>query len=131
MKRLMTRLSVVSVVILFGASLCRAAAGWPVFVENSDRTSRDIPLKFELQKVVWDNNHINVWGKVTNPSNRPYKYVEVSFTALDESGNFLGRNGWYCEPGNINPGEVGYIDDKFIASEGRLPAKIEYKVFGE
>jgi hypothetical protein len=103
-----------------------------IVVESKDVTSKDIPLKFELQKTTWDGGQgmIRIWGKVSNDSKTPYEFVQLSFTAYDKDGKFIGRKQWVCNPANVGTRQVGYIDDDFIETEGRKPFKIEFKVLG-
>ena len=107
--------------------------GSRVFREGScwgDVTSEDIGLTFQFEKTTFDGTNPNFWGKVTNTSKQKYEYVKVIFTAYDNNGEFLGRHTWFCEPSEIGPGQVGYIEDKFVRTEGRRPVRIVPKVIG-
>lgn len=110
-----------------------ANAGDVVVVESKDHTSKDIGLKFELEKTTWDTDikTLKLWGTVENTGEVKYRSVQVIFTARDKNKEFLGRNSWFVAPDNIGHEEVGYIDDKFIETEGRKPAIVEFKVVGE
>ena len=101
-----------------------------VVVSSSDKTSKDIPLKFELEKTVWDGEDLKVWGVVSNNSNGSYKFVKVIFTARDYEDRFIGRQSWHVDPSGIGQNEVGYIEGKHIGCEGRRPDRLEFSVVG-
>lgn len=123
-----------AVAVVLGASCCfpfGAVAAEVVVVESKDQTSKDLKLKFELEKTTWDDETLNIWGTVENTGKVKYKYVQVIFTCKDKNKKFLGRNTWFVEPEDIGKGEVGYIEEKFVETEGRKPAILEWKVIGE
>lgn len=123
-----------AVAVVIGASCCfsvGAVAAEVVVVESKDQTSKDLKLKFELEKTTWDDETLNIWGTVENTGKVKYKYVQVIFTCKDKNKKFLGRNTWFVEPEDIGKGEVSYIEEKFVETEGRKPAILEWKVIGE
>ena len=105
-----------------------AVAGEIIVTQSTDVTSKDVPLKFELEKTVWDGQMVHIWGKVSDAGSTKYETVRVVFTAKDASGKFLGRRTWFVDPSDIGPGQVGYIEDKFVDCDGQKPSKIEYSV---
>jgi len=106
-------------------------AGQLLVTKSKDVTSKDIPLKFTLEKTTWDGDDVKLWGTVKNTGNVKYTSVRVIFTARDAKGKFIGRNSWYIDPTDIGPGQVGYIEDKFVQCEGRRPTSVEFSVIGE
>ena len=117
---------------MIGLILCIAilSLGAVVSIKDKDKTSKDIPLKFELQKTTWDGDDINIWGKVKNTGSKPYKYVQVVLSAYKGS-KFIGRNIWCVTPRTLKKGNVGYLDKVHVYCEKRKPTRIEYKVLGE
>jgi len=97
-------------------------------LKNKLTTSNDVPLSFVLEKSTFDGSKTRVWGAVHNNTNETYNRLRVSFTVRDKSGKFLGRSSWSLEPDTVGPGQVGYINDKFIECEGRRPSTIETSV---
>jgi cell division protein FtsB len=96
-----------------------------------EKTSKDLPLTFLCEKTQWNNrNTTYVWGKVVNDSDIPFRYVKVFVTAVDNNGEFLGRNTHFCEPSEINTGEIGYIERGFVETD-KIPDKLIFKIIGE
>ena len=100
-----------------------------ISIKDKDTTSKDIPLKFKLQKTLWDGEDVYIWGKVKNKGTKTYKFITVTFTAYKGS-KFVGRDNWCINPGTLKKGNVGYINKKFVNCEKRKPTRIEYKVMG-
>jgi len=114
-----------------GLVLCIAflALGAVVSIKDKDKTSKDITLKFELQKTTWNGDDIYIWGKVKNKGSKTYDAVTVTFTAYKGS-KFIGRENWRIEPSTLKKSQIGYIDKKYVKCEKRKPTRIEYKVMG-
>ena len=106
-------------------------AGEVIATKNKDVTSKDVPLKFVLEKTVWDGEDINIWGTVTNKEKTTYRNVSVIFTVKDADGKFIGRKGWFVEPDTVGPNQVGYIEKKFVSCEQQKPATVEFSVVGD
>lgn len=102
-----------------------------IVVESEDQTSKDLPLKFELEKTTWEFDTFQIWGKVENTGKAKYKFVRVTFTCKDKDKKFLGRKSWFVDPSEIGKDEVSYIEGSHVETEGRKPAIVEWKVTGE
>jgi len=108
-----------------------ALAAEIIITESADVTSKDLPLKFTLEKTTWRRDHIYIFGTVKNTGTTKYRYVQVIFTVKDAEGKFIGRRTVFVSPFDIGPGQVGYIEGSFVECEGRKPSKVEYSVIGE
>jgi hypothetical protein len=106
-------------------------AAQPVVTRSKDITSKDIPLKFKVEKTTWDGTDIRIWGTVKNTGQVKYRSVKLIFTTKDAHGKFIGRNSWFADPSEMESGQVGYIEDKFVECDGARPALLEYSVIGE
>ena len=127
----MIRIAIIGVICIVGGATPSLSAAEIIVVESKETTAADIPLSFELQKTTWNDEKVRIWGKVTNSGKATYKFVKVIFSSFDKDGKFLGRDTWHCDPDVIGPKQVGYVDDRFLETEGRRPAKIEFRVLGD
>ena len=119
------------ITILLAVSMTSAAFAGELFATRSkDMTSKDISLKFVLEKTTWDEEDVLIWGTVENTGTAKYRAVQVVFTVRDARGKFIGRHTWYVEPDEIGPEQVGYIEQKHVYCEGRKPSQIEFSVIG-
>lgn len=101
-------------------------------VESKNKTSADIPLKFDLEKTEWTPTvkKLQIWGTVRNTGKKTYPFVTVIVAAYDAAGKFLGRDTLYSEPSMIKPAQVGYVNS-FLNTGEQIPAKLEYTVSGK
>ncbi len=60
---------------------------------STEKTSTDIPLVFELQRVSTSGGHggFQVWGKVTNPGDDTYEGIGLIITVYSSKRKLLGR----------------------------------------
>jgi hypothetical protein len=100
---------------------------------STEKTSIDIPLVFELQRVSTSGGYggFQVWGKVTNPGDDTYEGIGLIITVYSSKGKLLGRGRTSDRPGVIGKGQVGYVDQFSIEIEKRKPARITWKVVSE
>jgi hypothetical protein len=125
----MTKVLYAIIVVVFPINAVNAAE--LITTQSADVTSKDLPLKFVLEKTTWDRDDILIWGTVKNTGSAKYRIVKVIFTVRTPKGEFIGRKTWHVEPNEVGPRQVGYIEKKFVECEGRKPSKIEYSVIGE
>jgi hypothetical protein len=97
-------------------------------LENSEQTSEDIPLVFELQRVGTGYDGLRVWGIVRNASTKTYENVGVIVSIHAADGSLLGRGRNSASPSKIGPGQIGYVDALDVNVENRKPAKLLWKV---
>ena len=122
----------IAILLFLSASTSNyAVAGEILQVKSKDKTSANIPLKFTFEKTKWDGDDIWVWGTISNQTNKTYKSVYVIFTARGHSGKFIGRKTCRAKPPEIAPGQVGYIEKRYIDCEGRKPISIEFMVIND
>jgi hypothetical protein len=101
------------------------------FTDSSVRTAEDIDLDFTPEKAEWVYGKVRVLGRVTNKTNRSYRFVKITFSAMGTGhGNLLGRTFTFTDPSDIGPREVGYIDRR-IDCNNQKPNDIEYKITGQ
>jgi len=98
---------------------------------DSDKTSKDIDVKFELQKASWAGENLVLYGKVTNETAKDYNYVEVIITAYDKEGNFITRTTTGIYPEVLGSKKVGYLDADYIETGDLLPSRLTLKFVGE
>jgi hypothetical protein len=127
----MHRGSFVIIVVLLFAAPSNVARAELIVVESKDVTSKDVPVKFTLERTSWKYDSLVVWGKVQNGGTRKYGFVKVLITALDKDKKFLGRIEVFCDPHSLDKGQVGYITQAILDTEERRPAAIEVKVLGD
>jgi hypothetical protein len=109
---------------------CFGGDGRLASVKLQDLTPANSPLKFKVQKISWKYDKIRLWGAVTNAGGEGFEFVSVSFTALGQEGQFLGREKTYADPNKLNVGDIGDINDFALDTEGQIPAVIQFKVSG-
>lgn len=97
-------------------------------VAGKEKTSKDTPLVFQLQKISTGYSGISVFGRIGNGTDEPYEDVMVIVTAYGEDGKFLGRGRTSASPSTVGPGQVGYIDGLGIDIGNSRPVKMEWKV---
>jgi hypothetical protein len=98
---------------------------------DTDKTSKDIDVKFALQKANWSGENLVLFGKVTNETAKDYGYVQVILTAYDKEGNFITRTTTGIYPEVLGSGKVGYLDSEYIETGDLIPARITLKFIGE
>lgn len=113
--------------LLYAADLTKTL----IVEADSDKTSKDIDVKFELQKASWAGENLVVFGKVTNETAKDYTYVEVILTVYDKEGNFITRTTTGIYPEVIGSKKVGYLDADYIETGDLIPARLTYKFVGE
>jgi hypothetical protein len=65
---------------------------------------------------------------VENTTQNTYGNVKVIFTVKVSSGKFIGRKVWDADPSKIKPGQIGFIDGKYVRCERKKPFYLEYNV---
>jgi hypothetical protein len=98
---------------------------------DSDKTSKDIDVKFTLQKANWTGENLVLYGKVTNETAKDYGYVEVIITAYDKEGNFITRTTTSIYPEILGSKKVGYLDAEYIETGDLIPSRLTLKFTGE
>jgi hypothetical protein len=98
---------------------------------DSDKTSKDIDVKFILQKAHWAGENLVLYGKVTNETAKDYRYVEAIITAYDKEGNFIMRTTSSIYPEVLGSKKVGYMDGDYLETGDQIPARITLKFTGE
>jgi hypothetical protein len=68
---------------------------------------------------------------VENTTQNTYDNVKVIFTVKGSSGKFIGRKVWDADPSKIEPGQIGFIDGKYVRCERKKPYYLEYNVTAE
>jgi hypothetical protein len=102
-----------------------------IVLKSEKKTSNDIPLEFILEKTKWDGTDIWIWGSVENTASNTFENVKVIFTVKGSAGKFIGRKSWDTDPPRIKPGQIGFIDERFVRCERKKPSYIEYNVTAE
>jgi hypothetical protein len=98
---------------------------------DKDKTSKDIDVKFDLQKAAWAGENLKLFGKLTNESAKNYRYVQVVLTVYDKEGNFITRSMASIYPDVLGSEKVGYMDADYIETGDLMPARVTIKVTGE
>jgi hypothetical protein len=103
-----------------------------LIVENdTDKTAKDIDVKFTLQKANWAGENLVLFGKVANETAKDYNYVQVILTVYDKEGNFITRTTTGIYPEVLGAGKVGYLDAEYIETGDLIPARVTVKFTGE
>lgn len=97
-------------------------------VKSAEKTSEDIPLAFELQRVGSGYEGLRVWGIVRNSGTKSYENVVVIVSVHAADGSLLGRGRTSAGPSKIGPDQVGYVDALEVNMEAREPATLRWKV---
>ena len=126
----MRRVAFLAVVFSFVMASTVLAASSPT-VKFEHKTSADLPLTFEPQKVKWKHEKIGIWGVVKNTGSEKYEFIYVSFTCLDKDRNFLGRDKTPVDPHTLASGEEGDLNEVRLDSDEKLPAIIQIKITGD
>ena len=100
-------------------------------VKSTDKTSADVGVTFELQRVGKGYSGVRIWGKVRNTTMTTYKRLEVIVTGYDDKGKFIARGRASVGPSNVAPGQVGYVDGISLDTGNSALSKIEWKVIEE
>ncbi|NCC52099.1 MAG: hypothetical protein EOM20_12900 [Spartobacteria bacterium] len=112
-------------VLLFSLSV---QANEIIELNTSDKTSPNIPLKFETQLVIWDGAGVKIDGKVTNCGQETYDTIRVVFTLKNAQGNMLiATQTENVQPQKLAPGETGALTP-WIECHGTQPAQMDVNV---
>lgn len=98
---------------------------------DKDKTSKDIDVKFDLQRASWTGENLTMFGKITNESAKNYRYVQVIVTVYDKEGNFVTRSTVGTYPDVLGSEKVGYVDADYIRTGELIPARATIKITGE
>jgi len=97
-------------------------------LETSDKTSPDIPLKYQPETIEWDGAGVTVTARVTNGSEEGYDSVRVVFTFKNASGNMLiATHTVNVQPQKIEPGQNGSLE-QWIECHGTQPTQVDVQV---
>jgi hypothetical protein len=98
---------------------------------DKDKTSKDIDVKFQLQKANWTGDNLALFGTVTNETATNYQYVQVILTVYDKEGNFVTRSTTGIYPDELGSDKVGYMDADYIDTGDLIPSRVTIKITGE
>jgi hypothetical protein len=98
---------------------------------DTDKTSKDIDVKFQLQRANWSGENLTLFGKVSNETQKNYQYVQVILTVYDKEGNFVTRSTTGIYPDVLGSMKVGYMDADYIETGELIPSRVTIKVTGE
>jgi len=130
MRPILTLFIAIGLINLLSSNTIASGDGRLASVKLEDLTPKDSSLKFKVQKIGWKFDKIRFWGAVTNSGSEGFQFVSVSFTALSQDGQFLGREKTYVDPNKLKGGDTGDINDFALETDGQMPAIIQFKVSG-
>lgn len=96
--------------------------------ESTDKTSGDVPLQFEVQKIGKGYSGLRIYGKIKNSTKKEFKNIAVIVSAFDADGKLIARGRTSANPGTIQANQVSYIDDLNLDTGTQSPAKLVWKV---
>jgi hypothetical protein len=97
-------------------------------IRSKEKTASDTSLEFTVQGISKGYRGLQIYGKVTNAGTDSFQSLNVIVTAYDAKGKFISRGRSSVSPSKVGPGEVGYVDQLSIDTQGKTPAKFEWKV---
>ncbi len=98
---------------------------------DTDKTSKDIDVKFELQRTTWAGENLQIFAKLKNETDKDYRYVEAIITVYDKEGNFITRSTSSTYPELLGKKKVGYLDANYVETGDQIPARVTIKLTGE
>lgn len=97
-------------------------------LDTSDKTSPNIPLKYQPGTTEWDGAGVKIAANVTNDSEATYDTVRVVFTFKNAQGNMLiATHTVNVQPQKIVPGQSGSLE-QWIECHGTQPAQVDVQV---